>query len=129
MAKKTEEKEDKITKTIKEIFTESVMILGEIKQPKGDRVAPRIYISTRHIEPKGELEINKQYKIFFFSVKESSKMDKEEIKILAKRCLEGFGKFVFDSFHSEGEEEFNEFFEKEWMKFFKIKPGEKTNGK
>lgn len=59
--------------TIKEIFTESVMILGEIKQPKGDRVAPRIYISTQHITPKGELELNKKYKIIFLPVKDTDK--------------------------------------------------------
>jgi len=58
---------------LKNLFEDMVSIIGEIKQPKGDRVAPRIYISTQHLDPKGELELNKKYKILFLPIKEKDK--------------------------------------------------------
>ena len=77
---------------VKALLSESITILGEISKPKGERVAPRIYISTQHIEPKGLLKIHQKYKIIFIPIlpqKENKKMDLLEYNEYIKKTYPG----------------------------------------
>jgi len=58
-------------KILEKILKEAIIIVGEIKQPKGERVAPRIYISTQHLKPKGSLKINQQYRMILIPIQET----------------------------------------------------------
>lgn len=74
------EKKSKLEDTLKEFFSESITIFGEIKQPKGERVAPRIYVSTQHLQPKGGLKLNQKYKMILIPIKPSEKYENKKDK-------------------------------------------------